>query len=172
MDSMIVVNLKLKIEFRTYCHLIFFAYPHMNDDGSINELIWECGIPGKKESAWEGGVYPLTITFYAKISHITSVSDWKKNLPRCIFDKGLFHPNVYVSGWVVIGVRSTVQNKREWKADIHTVKWLLLEIQELMICPNNDDAAAKEPYELYKKGEGFYWDRVGIVAKRYQINLK
>eukprot|EP00483_Globobulimina_turgida_P004621 UN04630 len=145
----------------------------MNDDGSVNQLIWECGIPGKANSGWAGGVYPLTITFCADISQNIN---WRKTIPQCVFEKGLFHPNVYVSGNVCLcsvpAIGKTLIQKLEWKADIHDVKILLLETQQLMTSPHNDDPAAKEPYELYKGGERFYWNRVCMVAKRYQIDHK
>jgi ubiquitin-conjugating enzyme E2 I len=41
----------------------FFAKPMMGADGAMNLLVWECGIPGKANTAWEGGVYKLRVMF-------------------------------------------------------------------------------------------------------------
>lgn len=35
----------------------FFARPAKNEDGSTNMMKWECGIPGKEGTNWEGAVW-------------------------------------------------------------------------------------------------------------------
>ena len=34
-----------------------------NTDGTMNLMMWECAIPGKKNSSWEGGLYKLKVIF-------------------------------------------------------------------------------------------------------------
>ena len=34
-----------------------------NTDGTMNLMMWECAIPGKKNSSWEGGLYKLKMIF-------------------------------------------------------------------------------------------------------------
>ena len=41
----------------------FFARPETKADGSVNLMHWKCMIPGKKDTIWEGGYYPLTLDF-------------------------------------------------------------------------------------------------------------
>lgn len=41
----------------------FWARPDKNEDNSQNLKIWNVGIPGKKGTPWEGGVYTLKVTF-------------------------------------------------------------------------------------------------------------
>jgi ubiquitin-conjugating enzyme E2 I len=42
----------------------FSAKPGKSNDGSqTNFLKWECAIPGKKDTAWEGGEYTITMEF-------------------------------------------------------------------------------------------------------------
>ena len=35
----------------------FIARPTKNPDGTMNLMLWEYGIPGKKGTPWEGGMY-------------------------------------------------------------------------------------------------------------------
>ena len=39
----------------------FFARPSQHADGSMNIMVWECGIPGKAGTKWAGGLYPIRI---------------------------------------------------------------------------------------------------------------
>lgn len=41
----------------------FFAKPQRNAQGTLDLKVWECGIPGKEKTIWEGGLFKLTITF-------------------------------------------------------------------------------------------------------------
>merc|ERR1739838_245214 len=66
----------------------FVAKPIKNTDGTMNLMLWECAIPGKKNSSWEGGLYKLKVIFK---------DDYPSSPPKCKFDPPLFHPNVYPS---------------------------------------------------------------------------
>jgi len=59
----------------------FYARPGKNQDGSLNLMKWECGIPGDKDTFWEGGLYPLTMEFS---------EDFPTKPPICKFPKGFF----------------------------------------------------------------------------------
>lgn len=52
----------------------FFARPEQNPDGSANLMKWTCGIPGKKGTDWENGIYPLTMAF---------TDDYPSKPPKC-----------------------------------------------------------------------------------------
>jgi ubiquitin-conjugating enzyme E2 I len=41
----------------------FFAKPQRNAQGVLDLKIWECGIPGKEKTIWEGGIFKMTMTF-------------------------------------------------------------------------------------------------------------
>lgn len=41
----------------------FFAKPLKNGTGVLDLKAWECGIPGKEKTIWEGGLFKLNITF-------------------------------------------------------------------------------------------------------------
>lgn len=41
----------------------FYARPQKNAQGVLDLKVWECGIPGKEKTIWEGGLFKLTVTF-------------------------------------------------------------------------------------------------------------
>jgi hypothetical protein len=41
----------------------FYARPQKNAQGVLDLKIWECGIPGKEKTIWEGGLFKLVVTF-------------------------------------------------------------------------------------------------------------
>ena len=41
----------------------FYAKPQRNPQGVLDLKIWECGIPGKENTIWAGGLFKLTMTF-------------------------------------------------------------------------------------------------------------
>ncbi|KAJ3126832.1 E2 SUMO-conjugating protein ubc9 [Physocladia obscura] len=99
---------------------------------------WQVGIPGKKETDWEGGVYKLVMMF---------PEDYPQKPPKCVFTPPLFHPNVYPSGTVCLSI---VNEEQDWKPAI-TVKQILLGIQDLLNDPNPLSPAQADAYMLFKK---------------------
>lgn len=53
--------------------------------------IWDCIVPGKEGTDWEGGHYPVTMYFS---------EDYPTNPPVCKLPAGLLHPNVFPDGKV------------------------------------------------------------------------
>lgn len=41
----------------------FFAKPARTKEGVLDLKNWECGIPGKEKTKWEGGLFKLNIAF-------------------------------------------------------------------------------------------------------------
>jgi hypothetical protein len=41
----------------------FYARPQKNAQGVLDLKIWECGIPGKEKTIWEGGLFKMVVTF-------------------------------------------------------------------------------------------------------------
>jgi ubiquitin-protein ligase len=41
----------------------FFAKPQRNSQGVLDLKKWECGIPGKEKTLWEGGLFKLDVIF-------------------------------------------------------------------------------------------------------------
>jgi ubiquitin-conjugating enzyme E2 I len=89
----------------------FHAKPELNPDNTLNMLMWKCGIPGKQGTAWESGVYPLTMKFS---------EEYPMKPPRCSFPAGFYHPNVFPSGTVCLSI---LNEEKDWKPSmgIHQV---------------------------------------------------
>jgi ubiquitin-conjugating enzyme E2 I len=119
-------------------------------------LLWKCGIPGKKGTDWEGGVYPLNIIF---------TEDYPNKPPKCQFDPPLFHPNVYPSGTVCLSI---LNEEKDWKPSI-TIKQILLGIQDLLGDPNPLDPAQEEPIRLFRHNRPEYIARVKEQAIRFRV---
>jgi len=125
----------------------FYARPTKNEDGSPNLMKWECGIPGKKGTPFEGGLYKLSMDFS---------DEYPAKPPKCKFQPVLFHPNVYPSGTVCLSI---LNEDEDWKPSI-TVKQILLGIQDLLDNPNPNSPAQAEPYNLYMKDSTEYIRRI------------
>jgi len=132
----------------------FYARPQTNSDGSANLLLWECGIPGKPSTPWEGAVYQLTMEF---------TEDYPSKPPKCKFAANFFHPNIYPSGTVCLSI---LNEDEDWKPSI-TVKQILLGIQDLLNNPNPNSPAQAEAYTLFVTNKPEYCRRVKNQALKY-----
>ncbi|XP_061504706.1 SUMO-conjugating enzyme UBC9-B isoform X1 [Anopheles gambiae] len=115
----------------------FVARPVKNSDGSIDLLTWECAVPGKKGTLWEGGLYKLRMLFQ---------DDYPATPPNCQFVPPLFHPNVYRSGTIAL---SLLDENQGWRAAT-TIKQILLSIQELLNEPNVTNPVQTEVFAMYR----------------------
>lgn len=132
----------------------FIAKPKKNDDGTMCLMHWECAIPGKKDTPWEGGLYKLSMQFK---------DDYPSTPPKCKFEPPLFHPNVYPSGTVCL---SLLDEEKDWRPSI-TIKQILLGIQALLNEPNVKDPAQAEAYTIYCQNKAEYEKRVRQQALRF-----
>jgi hypothetical protein len=41
----------------------FYAKPQRNSQGLLDLKNWECGIPGKDKTLWEGGLFKMSVIF-------------------------------------------------------------------------------------------------------------
>ncbi|KAH7025798.1 ubiquitin-conjugating enzyme/RWD-like protein [Microdochium trichocladiopsis] len=122
----------------------FWARPVKGADGVLDLKIWECGIPGKEKTIWEGGVFKMTMTF-----------------PEGKFTPPLFHPNVYPSGTVCLSI---LNEDEGWKPAI-TIKQIVLGVQDLLNDPNPESPAQAEAYNLFKRDKAEYEKRVKRVVR-------
>ncbi|KAJ4759237.1 SUMO-conjugating enzyme SCE1 [Rhynchospora pubera] len=132
----------------------FVARPETLPDGSVNLMVWNCLIPGKQGTDWEGGYYPLTLHFS---------EDYPSKPPKCKFPQGFFHPNVYPSGTVCLSI---LNEDYGWRPAI-TVKQILVGIQDLLDQPNPSDPAQTDGYHIFMQDRTEYTRRVRQQAKQY-----
>eukprot|EP00172_Hildenbrandia_rubra_P002667 Plantae.Rhodophyta-Hildenbrandia_rubra.ctg3698.p1 GENE.Plantae.Rhodophyta-Hildenbrandia_rubra.ctg3698~~Plantae.Rhodophyta-Hildenbrandia_rubra.ctg3698.p1 ORF type:complete len:158 (+),score=20.88 Plantae.Rhodophyta-Hildenbrandia_rubra.ctg3698:295-768(+) len=128
----------------------FFARP-AKSGGTSNLMRWECGIPGKTNTHWGGGLYKLVMEF---------TDDYPSRPPKCRFTPPLFHPNVYPSGTVCLSI---LDADKGWRPSI-TVKQILLGIQDLLDTPNPSDPANGDAYDLYMKSRNAYIAKIKQIA--------
>jgi len=128
----------------------FYARP-VSKDGEVNIMVWECGIPGKEGTPWEGGVYKLMLEFPEAYPSLP---------PKCRFTPPLFHPNVYPSGTVCLSI---LDPDKGWRSAI-TVRQVLVGIQDLLNNPNSDDPANSPAYSLYVQDKVKYRQKILQVA--------
>ena len=114
---------------------------------------WECGIPGKEKTPWEGGLFKLSMRFS---------EDYPSTPPDCKFTPVIFHPNIYPSGTVCLDIIG-----KHWKPSI-TIREILLGIQYLLNNPEPGDAAQTKPADLYKSNREAYNSRIREEAKKHQ----
>jgi len=128
----------------------FYARP-ANRGGAVDLMKWECGIPGKTNTLWKGGVFKLVMEF---------TEDYPSRPPKCRFSPPLFHPNVYPSGTVCLSI---LDADKSWRPSI-TVRQILLGVQDLLGDPNPSDPANAEAYELYMKSRQAYNNKIRQIA--------
>lgn len=134
----------------------FIAKPTRSSDGSLDLFKWDCAIPGKANTLWEGGLYRLRMHF---------PPDYPAKPPKCVFTPPLFHPNVYPSGTVCLSI---VNEEQDWKAAL-TVRQVLLGIQELLDEPNIGSPAQEEPFQLYRSDRAAYERRVRASVANHPV---
>mmetsp|Transcript_20474 Transcript_20474/g.56767 ORF Transcript_20474/g.56767 Transcript_20474/m.56767 type:complete len:160 (+) Transcript_20474:173-652(+) len=132
----------------------FHARPETAADGSVNLMSWKCHIPGKKETDWAGGFYPLTMEFS---------EDYPTKPPKCKFPAGFFHPNIYPSGTVCLSI---LNEDEAWRPSI-TVKQILLGVQELLNTPNPQSPAQSDAYVMLLNQKSAYDKRVRQQARAF-----
>ncbi len=131
----------------------FFARPKKKQDNSNDLMNWEAGIPGKAGTAWESGIYKLTMCFS---------EDYPVKAPLCKFTPAIFHPNVFTSGNICLDVLNA-----NWRPSI-SIKQLLQSIQTLLSEPNADHITDQpEASRLYKSNRAEFDKRVRAQAKKH-----
>ena len=150
---------KERIDWRAEHPPGFYARLKKNKDGTHDYFNWECGIPGPKGTPWEGGLYKINLKF---------PEDYPVLPPKCVFEKKLFHPNVYPSGAVCLSI---INDEEDWRAGLK-VKDILLGIQDLLANPNNKSPAQKEAIESYNKKSDEYRRKVREQAKECAPRLE
>ncbi|KAM7532674.1 hypothetical protein Aperf_G00000130448 [Anoplocephala perfoliata] len=133
----------------------FVAKPRKNPDGSLDLMQWDCSIPGKKGTLWEGGLFNLRMLFKP---------EYPTTPPKCKFDPPLFHPNVFPSGTVCL---SLLDEEKHWRPAV-TIKQILLGIQDLLDHPNPKDPAQADAYTLFIQNRKEYDAKIKKQADAFR----
>lgn len=129
----------------------FHAKPMKAADGSLDLTRWTMGIPGKKNTVWEGGVYPVTITF---------PPEYPKQAPLCRFPPGFYHANVYPTGSICLSLL-------QWDyRPSTTLREIALGLQALLAEPNPTACPAAQDWYRDKR---IYDRKVRECVERYRV---
>uniref|UniRef100_A0AC35FY97 UBC core domain-containing protein n=1 Tax=Panagrolaimus sp. PS1159 TaxID=55785 RepID=A0AC35FY97_9BILA len=131
----------------------FLAKPEQNPDGTLNLFRWDCAITGVAGTPWEGGLYKLKLIFN---------DNYPSAAPNCFFTPPIFHPNVYENGAVCLSLFNT-----DWKPS-HTMKHILLGVQDLLQNYNLKSPANRPAYELCSKNKKAYELKILEQAKKFK----
>jgi len=133
----------------------FAACPAKNEDQTLNLMSWDCIIPGRKGTIWEGGRFKLQMIFK---------DDYPTSPPKCRFNPPIFHPNVYPSGTVCLSILNA---ELDWKPSL-TVRQILGGIQLLLDDPNVRDPAQAEAYATFVHDKPEYERRVKAQVDKFR----
>ncbi|KAF2864224.1 ubiquitin-conjugating enzyme [Piedraia hortae CBS 480.64] len=133
----------------------FVARPIKNSHGALDLKRWDCVIPGREGSIWEGGAFKLEMTF---------PEEYPTKPPKCKFVPPLFHPNVYPSGTVCLSI---LNEDESWRPAI-SMKQILVGIQMLLDEVNPDSPAQADAYNLYRKDRAAYERKIKSLVKDHR----
>jgi ubiquitin-conjugating enzyme E2 I len=134
----------------------FYARPEKKADGSTNLMLWVAGVPGKKGTIWEGGLFNLKFIY---------PEDFPSSPPKVQFTPPLFHPNVYPSGTVCLSILNA---EEDWNPTV-TIKHILLGVQDLLDNPNPNSPAQAEPFQLFTSNKEEYIRRIKEEVKKNPV---
>lgn len=107
---------------------------------------WRAVIPGPDDTAWEGGVFKLQLTFS---------DEYPCSPPAVRFvTKNVFHPNVYTDGRICLDTL-----KMSWSSTLD-VETLLMMVVSLLSDPNPASAANSEAAQMFVNTKDKYEERV------------
>jgi len=107
--------------------------------------VWRAVICGPVDTAWEGGVFVLSLTF---------ADDYPATPPNVKFLTSIFHPNVYADGSLCLDIL-----QKQWSS-AYTVGAILTSIQSLLPDPNPTSPANAEAAKLFTDNKKEYYRRV------------
>ena len=152
--SMAIQRLKSeRKQFRKDRPFGFSAAPQKNGNGEMNLLVWNCKIPGKKNTNWESGIYSVQLIFPQSYPQIP---------PTARFTPPLFHVNIFADGRVCL----SLLKESDWKPQI-SLKTILLNLQDFLSNPNILDPANGEASKLFKASKAKYEDRILRQSKQF-----
>ncbi|GAX78188.1 hypothetical protein CEUSTIGMA_g5630.t1 [Chlamydomonas eustigma] len=120
-----------------------------SDDSNV--FVWSATVLGPDDSAWEGGIFSLRITFGDR---------YPEKPPKVRFTSDIFHPNVYNDGTLCLDLLQD-----QW-SPCHNICTLLTSIQSLLTDPNCSSPANPEAANIYMKDRVAYNKRVRRLAQK------
>ena len=114
-------------------------------------FVWAATILGPSDSAWEGGLFTLRLTFSER---------YPEKPPRIRFTSECFHPNVYTDGSICLDI---IQDAWSPALDVNSI---LTSIQSLLTDPNCASPANPEAARMYQDEPKEYNRKVRRIAQK------
>ncbi|EJW05093.1 hypothetical protein EDEG_00806 [Edhazardia aedis USNM 41457] len=116
---------------------LFFANPTKKGK-SIDLLNWRCSFPGPNLDLYKDSYYFVRLHFK---------KEYPFKPPQVVFEKKVFHPNVYTDGSVCLDIISSA-----WKPTMNIMQ-ILVALQSLLAKPNILSPANRLATEALKSSE-------------------
>ena len=114
------------------------------------------GIPGPKNTPWEGGLFPV-LMIWNRAWHLP---------PKCSFPRGFHHINVCPSGFISLSI---LHEEEGWRPTI-SIHEMLFSIQALLAHPNPNSPSQAEAYNCYMKSKDDYNSKARELAQTYSAS--
>jgi ubiquitin-conjugating enzyme E2 D/E len=115
---------------------------------------WSATLMGPADSAYQGGVFFLTIKF---------PTDYPFKPPKVQFNTKIYHPNINSNGGICLDIL-----KDQWSPAL-TISKVLLSICSLLTDPNPDDPLVPEIAHLFKTNKGEYEKTAREWTRKYAM---
>ncbi|KAK2955870.1 putative Ubiquitin-conjugating enzyme E2-17 kDa [Blattamonas nauphoetae] len=116
-----------------------------------NLFEWDAVLVGPSESIWEGGMFPMKLSFSEQ---------YPDKPPSVKFLCEVFHPNVFPNGQICLDII-----QKMW-TPIYTISSILVSIQSLLLDPNIESPANPTAAHLYAHDKQGYNKRVRACAQK------
>nr|XP_020042543.1 ubiquitin-conjugating enzyme E2 D1 isoform X2 [Castor canadensis] len=107
----------------------------------VSVFHWQATIMGPPDSAYQGGVFFLTVHF---------PTDYPFKPPKIAFTTKIYHPNINSNGSICLDIL-----RSQWSPAL-TVSKVLLSICSLLCDPNPDDPLVPDIAQIYKSDKEKY----------------
>ncbi|KAI4551018.1 hypothetical protein MJG53_018791 [Ovis ammon polii x Ovis aries] len=118
---------------------------------------WQATIMGPPDSAYQGGVFFLTVHF---------PTDYPFKPPKIAFTTKIYHPNINSNGSICLDIL-----RSQWSPAL-TVSKVLLSICSLLCDPNPDDPLVPDIAQIYKSDKEKYNRHAREWTQKYAIDAK
>jgi ubiquitin-conjugating enzyme E2 I len=125
----------------------FTARPVKGENGEPNLFLWECFVPGRADTLWAGGHFPLYLEFPPTYPAQPPVARFRPPVP---------HLNIFPSGTVCLSI---LDEGDGWRPSMD-LRQILVGVQDLLANPNPDSPAHEGHFRNFVSDRKLYDETV------------
>jgi ubiquitin-conjugating enzyme E2 I len=133
----------------------FIARPQKTPFGDMNLYVWDCLIPGRADTLWGGGYFPLRLDFPPTYPAAPPIAKFVPPVP---------HVNVFPSGTVCVSI---LRDSEGWKPSM-SLRQILVGVQEILSNPNPASPAHEVNYRNYMLDRPLYEANIRSHVQKYR----